>query len=77
MLGQKGENCISVASGANAKLTSVNIEPTLNSIKVGDIILIQLEEPVESVLRAAIEAKKTGAKIIKNPKPAYELAKVP
>ena len=64
---EKGENSIAVASGANARLSHREV------IKSADILLMQLETPMESVKRAAKIAKEAGVKVILNPAPACPL----
>lgn len=65
-----GENCIVVASGANAALSLDDIEGAKSSICEAGIVLLQLETPLESVAYAAKMAKESGVKVILNPAPA-------
>jgi ribokinase len=65
----KGENCISVASGANSSLSIENIKEAENDIKEASIVLMQLEIPMGTVIYAANMAKKNGAIVILNPAP--------
>ena len=67
------ENCIVVASGANAEVTPEDIESLAPAIKDADIILLQLEIPIDSVVKAAKLGKEAGAKVILNPAPACSL----
>jgi ribokinase len=46
----KGENSIVVASGANANLSPTDIESASDEISSADILLIQLESPIEFML---------------------------
>jgi len=69
----KGENSIAVASGANAGLSSKDIESARNIILSADILLMQLEIPIETVRAAADIARNSGVKIILNPAPAQQL----
>lgn len=71
MVDAKGENCISVASGANAALGPGDLDPAV--IAPADIVLMQLETPVETVLHAARCAKARGIPVILNPAPAAVL----
>lgn len=68
-----GENEIVVASGANEKLEEINIEAAHDAIAEADVILLQLEIPVASVLYAAKKAFELGKKVILNPAPAQQL----
>lgn len=68
-----GENAISVASGANSRLTVQDIQKAAAAFDGADILLMQLETPLETV-RAAVEtAKSRGIPVILNPAPAREL----
>lgn len=66
------ENCISVAAGANGDLTPDDIESNADLIRNSDILLLQNEIPVESVVLAAKIAHEAGAYVIMNPAPACE-----
>ena len=72
----KGENCIAVASGANAQLMPGDIENARDKITSAPIVLMQLEVPVETVGWAASLAFKNGGTVILNPAPACELPAV-
>jgi ribokinase len=73
MVDGKGENCISVASGANGTLTTADLEPARGEIEQAGLVLMQLETPVETVLRAAQWAAAKGVPVVLNPAPACEL----
>ena len=66
----KGENCIAVASGANAQLMPGDIENARDKITSAPIVLMQLEVPVETVAWAASLAFQNGTAVILNPAPA-------
>ena len=66
------ENCISVAAGANGDLTPDDIESNADLIRNSNILLLQNEIPVESVVLAAKIAHEAGAYVIMNPAPACE-----
>jgi ribokinase len=68
-----GENSIAVASGANAYLFPQDIELLQDTISQSKILLMQLETPLETVIRAARLAYEAGVKIILNPAPAQTL----
>ncbi|WP_329038822.1 ribokinase [Streptomyces sp. NBC_01725] len=65
-----GENRIIVASGANARLTRRDVESGLAAAAPGDLVLLQLETPVEVVAHAARFAKERGATVVLNAAPA-------
>ncbi len=69
-----GENCIVVASGANASLSPADIDKARGEIETSDILLMQLEIPVETVEYAAEMANSKGVKVILNPAPARALS---
>ncbi len=69
----RGENSISVASGANALLAGADIEAAAEAFGAADIVLLQLESPLETVAAAARAAKDKGVPVILNPAPAREL----
>ncbi len=68
-----GENSIAVASGANANLMPSDIENAKNVIASAEIVLLQLEIPIETVQTAVEIAVKRGVKVILNPAPAQTL----
>lgn len=71
---EKGENNIVVASGANMALQPSDLEDIDKYILLADIVLLQLEIPMETVEFVAEKAKKYGKKIILNPAPAAKLS---
>ncbi len=71
---EKGENNIVVASGANMSLQVADFEGIDKYILLADIVLIQLEIPMEVVEFVAEKAKKYGKKVILNPAPATKLS---
>ncbi|MDR1623700.1 MAG: ribokinase [Tannerellaceae bacterium] len=69
------ENCIAVASGANANLLPADLEKAEKAIDHCDIVLMQLEIPIETVEYVAYTAHKKAKKVILNPAPAQSLSK--
>jgi ribokinase len=69
----KGENSISVASGANANLHFSEVEKAIDLVQEGDIVLLQLEIPIETVNKTIKFCSEKGAKVILNPAPAQKL----
>ncbi|MDR2497678.1 MAG: ribokinase [Tannerellaceae bacterium] len=67
---ENAENCIVVASGANANLLPSDLLAAADAIRQADIILMQLEIPVETVEYVAGIASAAGRKVILNPAPA-------
>lgn len=67
------ENCIVVASGANANLCPSDLEKARDGIAAADIVLMQLEIPMDTVEYVADVAWKQKKKVILNPAPAKPL----
>ena len=67
----RGENCIVVASGANANLMSGDVP--VEKIKNAALVLIQLEIPLQTVEYVAAQASAQGVPVILNPAPACAL----
>ncbi|MBG9378740.1 ribokinase [Panacibacter sp. DH6] len=68
-----GENCIVVASGANAALSTTDIDNARDKIINASIVLVQLETPLTTVAHVAALANDYGVTIILNPAPATKL----
>jgi ribokinase len=69
----KGENTIVVASGANGALSVQDVTKAAPAIILADILLLQLEIPMATVVEAARLAAEAGKKVILNPAPAASL----
>ncbi|WP_298551492.1 ribokinase [uncultured Parabacteroides sp.] len=70
---EKAENCIVVASGANANLLPSDLVKAEEAIEQADLVLMQLEIPMETVCFVADIAWQKGKKVILNPAPAHPL----
>ncbi|MDF2533202.1 MAG: rbsK [Clostridia bacterium] len=70
---QKGENSIVVISGANGAVSKEDIDDNEALFREADIVLLQLEIPVETVAYAINKGKENGCRIILNPAPAVKL----
>jgi ribokinase len=70
-----GENLISVASGANARVSPELVRGTLAHLGRldGDVVLVSREIPPVSVVAALEAARTAGARTILNPAPATAL----
>ena len=66
----EGENCIVVAPGANAALSPKDFESNIKLIRQADILLMQLEIPLETIAWAIDTGASEKTKIILNPAPA-------
>ena len=69
-----GENSIIVAPGASRSLSTEDINKAEEKIKEADIILMQLEVPIDTVEYAATIANRYGKKVILNPAPAHAIS---
>lgn len=67
---KEGDNSIVVIPGANAKLSMEDIDRNIGLIEQSDIVVFQLEIPVETVLYAARKAKELNKLVILDPAPA-------
>lgn len=70
---KEGENSIAVASGANADLCPDDITGSKQVISRAQILLMQLETPIDTITEAAQLAHEAGVKVILNPAPAHHL----
>jgi ribokinase len=68
-----GQNTIVVASGANMHLSPADVEAAETVIASADVLLLQLETPLETATRAAQIAHAHGVTVILNPAPAQPL----
>ncbi len=70
----KGENCIAVAQGANGNLLVNDLINLSSVLEKADIILVQLEIPIETIEYVAAIAKQNNKTFIVNPAPACKLS---
>lgn len=68
------ENCIVVASGANASLLPKDLQKAKTEIENADIILMQLEIPVETVEYVTDIASTRNVRVVLNPAPVCALS---
>jgi len=66
LVGGDGENMIAVIPGANGKVSGDNAEAAVNAMNEGDILMLQLEIPVEAVERALAASRAKGITSILN-----------
>ena len=71
---EHGENCIIVASGANMSLRPSDVAAASAVIASAEVLLLQLESPLETVTAAARLAHAHGCKVVLNPAPARALS---
>ncbi len=70
MVGDDGENLISVASGANYALTADHVHAVADIIRGAGVLMLQLETTMEVVLAAAQIAHNANVPVILDPAPA-------
>lgn len=69
----EGNNSIIVVQGANRCVDRAYVEENHDLLEACDIVVMQLEIPLETVLYAAKEAKRLGKTVILDPAPALRL----
>jgi ribokinase len=69
-----GENCISVASGANSLITPSDIVDAKSILQESRFVLTQLEIPMEAVEKLGELAEQLEVPMVLNPAPAQELS---
>ena len=65
-----GDNRIILDTGANYKVSKEDVDTFLSSSEEGDIILTQLELPIDVVAYALKKAKEKGLYVVLNPAPS-------
>ena len=66
----RGENTIIVVPGANGVLTADDVERASESIEDADVLMLQLEVPIQTVARAIAIAAAAGVTVVLNAAPA-------
>ena len=72
-LDEAGQNTIVVASGANMRVSPEDIQQAAAAFEGADLLLMQLECPLEAVEAAAELAQRRGIPVVLNPAPARPL----
>src|SRR5271166_5869958 len=70
LVNASGDNCILIIKGANGDLTPADVERAGDDLKACDLILLQLEVPLDTVYAALRFGKQRGVKTALNPAPA-------
>ncbi|MBQ8496908.1 MAG: ribokinase [Clostridia bacterium] len=68
-----GDNHIILDGGANDTVSPAWIDANTDLIKNADIVIFQLEIPMDTIIYAAKKAKEYGCKVLLNPAPAAKL----
>jgi ribokinase len=66
-------NCILVVAGANVALSPSDVQDAAPAIRSANVVLGQLEVPLETILAAFQEARSANVRTILNPAPAMTL----
>jgi ribokinase len=69
----EGRNTIVVASGANQTLAPRHLAAAREAFSAADVLVLQLETPLETVREAIRMAKQRGMQVVLNPAPAQSL----
>ena len=70
-----GENSILISAGANGRVTPADVRAAKRVIAEADVVLLQLELPMETVVAAVELCRKLKVKTILDPAPAAKLPK--
>jgi ribokinase len=64
-----GENTIAVAPGSNARVGDTEVRALVDGLAPGDVVVLQLEVPLEAVQAAAMASRRAGALVVLNASP--------
>lgn len=67
---RSGQNSILVVPGSNGKVTVGDVETAKSEIENSDVLLLQLEIPMDTVVAAIEVARSAGVRVIMDPAPA-------
>ncbi|MBS6071924.1 ribokinase [Actinomyces urogenitalis] len=70
------ENAIVVMPGANARISVADIEAVSRVAKKGDLLLLQLEMPLEMMRQAACTFRAHGCSVVLNAAPALDISEI-
>ncbi len=73
MVDANGDNLLAVAPGANARLSTDDVDRAAHAIAAADAIVLQLEIPLETVYHALTLARQHSVRTVLNPAPARPL----
>lgn len=73
MVEPSGENSILIVKGANATLSTADVDAAVSEIAASDLVLMQLEVPLETVYYTIARARELGVPSLLNPAPAAAL----
>jgi ribokinase len=70
---ERGQNHIVVVAGANGTFGPERLARAIDAIRKSRLVLLQLEIPLATVERAAVEARSAGAIVLLDPAPAADV----
>lgn len=73
LVDDNGQNSIVIAGGANDMLSPAHIDAAKELIEQADIVVLQLETPMATVVHAIKLARSLGKTVVLNPAPAASL----
>jgi ribokinase len=73
VLDAEGDNSIIVVPGANGRVGRADVERAAQAIAAADLLMLQLEVPLEAVQRSAEIARAARVRVLLNPAPAQPL----
>ncbi|WP_442506287.1 ribokinase [Novipirellula sp. SH528] len=68
-----GQNAIMLVQGANGRVTPEDVDTNRTAIETADVVLLQLEIPLDAVLATIKIAKQAGVRIILDPAPVPQV----
>ncbi len=71
---ENAENSIIIISGANFALDDSDVERASQNMDDAEVLMLQMEIPLETALKAAKIAKEKGVKVVFDPAPAKPLS---
>jgi ribokinase len=77
LVDRNGQNMIAVAPGANSRVGEAEVETLVGGLEEGDVVVLQMEIPVDVVTAAAEGARRAGARVLLNAAPSAPLAGKP
>lgn len=72
MVGPDGQNRIIVVGGANEAVRAPDVARLSERLRSGDVLLVQLEIPLDTVRAAVVAADRAGARVVLDPAPVPE-----
>jgi ribokinase len=72
-----GQNLIAVAPGANGRVDERDVDRLVDGVAPGDVVVLQLEVPLDAVRSAAARAGRRGSVVLLNAAPSQPLVGQP